>query len=163
MNLRNAFVIAAALGLGSVSSNLNAGNGPGTGSGPMLDLADAVCETVSGIVAEVGYNGSGYLLDTGETELLSLFGLGPSRFWDNMGITQPLVGETIDAYVCWVTFSDGSEKAIAVTVTIDGTEVLLRDAETGQPAWRGVDNANGADTHAEAGGGGQVRAGVGRR
>jgi hypothetical protein len=122
------------------------------GSGPLADIYAGVCETLSGTLMSDGFNGSGYLLDTG-TEVVTLFGIGPARYWEEMGVDLPQVGETLTADLCWVTYSDGSSQAVVTAMELSGELIVLRDPITGLPSWRG---SNGE--HAAAGGGGQVQA-----
>lgn len=113
------------------------GAGPGDGTGPVHDFSTAACSTITGTVASAGTAGSGYVIDDG-IEALSVFGIGPIGYWNALELVPPQVGESVTADVCWLTFSDGSEKAIATAVTLsDGSYIELRDALTGQPAWRG--------------------------
>jgi WD40 repeat protein len=162
MNRIRHIATALSLVLATGAGAALAGNGSGAadGTGPMHDIYSGICDTVSGTLAEVTYNGSGYILDTG-SDTLTLYGMGPVSYWDALGVALPQVGETLDAEVCWVTFSDTTTKAIATAVTLsDGTLVELRDASTGQPLWRGT---SGSGVQAAAGGGGQVQAAVGGR
>jgi hypothetical protein len=126
------------------SGNENSGgNGGGFGNGEcrntrsrirlqILDSGEPV--TITGTVTEALYAGQGLTVDTG-TELVTIFGFGPQLYWDNLGITKPDVGEDVVVDALEVTFSDGTVKVIATTLTIDEDVVLLRD-EDGRPLWR---------------------------
>jgi hypothetical protein len=121
-----------------VQAGQQSGQGAGNGAGPIHDLNNAVCESISGTVQEVGLNGSGYVIDTLNDGALIVFGVAPLNYFASLGLIPPQVGEPISADICWLSFSDGSEKAIATQVTLsDGTPVILRDAASGQPSWRG--------------------------
>ena len=148
---------ALAISLAALAPVLNAGNG----AGPAANILAGPCESISGTVMEVGYNGNGYVVDTG-AEPVNVFGIGPSRYWDDMGMALPQVGEPITVEVCWITFSDRTSKAIATSASIAGTEIVLRDADTGQPAWRRGPGSNGGNqVQAAIGGGNQVQAAAG--
>lgn len=125
----------------ATAMNVQAGNGPGGGSAQQSILLGEP-GSVSGMVVEAGIAGQGYVIDTG-SELVVLYGIGPVSYWDSLGVALPQVGEEIVAEVYWVAFSDGTVKAIAVFVTVGGTDVLLRDEVTGQPLWRGNGGAPG--------------------
>lgn len=133
----------------TVGANVQAGNGPG-GSAAAGGILLGEPGTIDGTVMEVGVAGQGYLIDTG-LELVSLFGIGPVNYWDSLGVALPQVGEEISADVYRVTFSDGTVKAITVSITVGDTLVELRDADTGQPLWRsngGNDGNGGANAGA---------------
>ena len=53
-----------------------------------------------------------------------------------MDVERPVVGDTVSVTGYTVDFN-GELRNIAITVTIDETLVVLRDAETGYPLWRG--------------------------
>ena len=124
------------------------GMGPGDGTGPVTNIFDGIAVEITGTVAAIGLFGKGCQIDTG-TEVVTVYGLGPIKFWNSLGIDRPTVGEevTIEGYE--VTFSDGSSKIIAFSVMVGDESLLLRDAETGTPLWRG--NA-GSDGRGECGG-----------
>jgi len=124
------------------------GMGPSDGTGPVTNIFDGIAVEITGTVAAIGLFGQGCQIDTG-TEVVTVYGLGPIRFWNSLGIDRPTVGEevTIEGYE--VTFSDGSTKIIAFSVIVGDEIVVLRDAETGTPLWRG--NAGG-ECRGECGG-----------
>lgn len=116
------------------------GVGPGDGTGPVTNIFDGIAVEITGTVTAVGLFGEGCQVDIG-TEIVTVYGLGPVRFWNSLGIDRPTVGEevTIEGYE--ITFSDGSSKIIAFSVTLGDDTLVLRDADTGKPLWRG--NAGG--------------------
>jgi hypothetical protein len=138
MNTTQHIASALALSVALVVPAAYAGNGAGAGdgTGPLHDLFAGTCEVISGTLAAAGYNGSGYVIDTGDG-MVTIYGLGPASYWEDLGVALPDVGEDLAANVCWLTFSDGTDKAIATAVTLDGEEVLLRDPLDGRPLWRG--------------------------
>lgn len=117
--------------------------GPGDGTCSAVDIFDGVPVTIVGTVASIEYSGQGMEIDTG-TEIVTVYGLGSIRFWDDMGIARPEVGEYLVIEGYEVTFSDGSTKIIAYSVTIGDETVILRDEETGAPVWRGAGQGRGA-------------------
>jgi hypothetical protein len=155
MNRTAPLAVALTLGLAVVATPPLAA-GPGAGTGPMTDLYAGTCESLSGTLMELGSAGSGALIDTG-ADVVTVYGLGPARYWDELGVAMPTVGEAVGVDLCWITFSDGTAKAIATAVSVADATVVLRDPVTGQPLWRGAGNG----VQAAAGGGGQVRAGAG--
>ena len=119
------------------STSLWAGNGKGMGigDGSMLtvDLTDTI--EIAGVVSDAGVSGSGLTVDEGAGIITTVYGIGSVRFWDNLGVAKPTIGETISIDAVEVIFSDGSTRLIAVSLTVDDTFVTLR-TEDG-PAWRG--------------------------
>ena len=123
-------------------------HGAGNGAGPTVNIFDGVPVTIVGTVASIGYSGQGMEIDTG-TDIVTVYAIGPVRFWNDIGIARPGVGEdvSIDGYE--VTFSDGSTKIIVYSVTIGEDTVMLRDKRTGAPAWRGLGHTSGLMYHHE--------------
>ena len=91
---------------------------------------------ISGTISEVLYYGQGIKIDTGN-EVVTIYGFGPFWYWDQLGVARPVVGDSIAVEGYNVTYSDGSEKIIAMSVTVNEVAVSLRDSETGAPLWRG--------------------------
>ncbi len=129
---------------GLVSSQVMAGNGigAGDGTGPMLNIYDGTPVTVTGVVSSLGLFGRGLEVDTG-TEIVTVYGLGPIRYWDSIGVARPAVGETVTINGYEVTFSDGTTRTIATTITVGDQTINLRDPDTGAPLWRGSAGGNG--------------------
>ena len=118
------------------------GMGPADGTGPVTNIFDGEAVEISGTVASVGLFGQGCQIDTG-TEVVTVYGLGPIRFWNSLEIDRPSVGEAVTIEGYEVTFSDGSTKIIAFSVIVAGENVVLRDGETGTPLWRGTAGGEG--------------------
>jgi hypothetical protein len=114
-----------------------AGNGPKSGTGPTTDILDGVPTDITGTVKEVGISGLPYQIDTG-VEVVDVYGFGPISFWDGLDVDRPIVGEAVAIEAYELTFSDGTSKIIAMSVTIEDEEypVVLRDPDTGVPLWR---------------------------
>ena len=104
--------------------------------------------TIAGTVSSVGIQGAGMSVDTGD-EIITVYGIGPVRFWNSIGITRPQVGEDVVVNGYEVTFSDGTSRVIATEISVGGNTVLLRDPATGFPAWRA---AGGRGMRGTAGG-----------
>jgi hypothetical protein len=90
--------------------------------------------TITGTVYEAPYAGQGLTVDTG-VDLVTVYGIGPQWYWDQLGISRPDVGEEVEISAVQVTFSDGTQKIIALSITIGGDVVVLRD-DNGRPLWR---------------------------
>ena len=113
-----------------------AGNGLMDGTGPQINLYAGEPIYVSGLVTAVPSPGNpGLKIDTG-TETVTIYGLGPSWFWERMGVAYPAVGEEVAVEGYKVTMSDGSERIIATKLTVSGQTINLR-GDDGRPAWRG--------------------------
>lgn len=113
------------------------GLGPGNGTGPVANIFEGEAVTLTDVtIAEIAYYGQGFKVDTG-TEVVTVYGLGPIWYWEQLGTAYPAVGDAITVNAYNVTFSDGSVKLIAASVVIGDAEIALRDSETGAPIWRG--------------------------
>jgi len=110
------------------------GNGNGEGDGPIHDFTSGEPFSFTGEIIEMGVPGNGFVLATA-SDNVTIFGIGPVRYWQSLGLEQPTVGETITVTGYTVNFN-GTLKNIAFTITVGGIEVQLRDPETGKPMWR---------------------------
>ena len=127
------------------------GQGPGDGSGPVCsNIMDGTSIEVSGVVESIGTRGMGIGIDTG-SEIVTVFGIGPIAFWNITGIARPEIGEQIVVNGYEITFSDGSTKIVAFSVIVDGQEIILRDAESGVPLWRGIAGGQGSGGNGSGG------------
>ncbi len=106
----------------------------GLPAGPCLLIANGDPITVSGTVYEVRHGGQGLIVDTGQ-ELVTIFGMGPQWYWNLLGVDKPDVGEALEIQAVQIRFSDGTEKVIAISITMGEDVVPLRD-ENGRPLWR---------------------------
>jgi hypothetical protein len=119
-------------------------NGALDGTGPFLNVTAATTLDLTGTVAGI-VDGAGLVMvvcegndecaedETGEN--IAVFGIGPSWFWESLGIDRPVVGDVIHVTGYEVDYS-GTIRNIAVTIETDETTVVLRDA-AGYPLWRG--------------------------
>lgn len=134
------------------------GQGLGDCAGPQVNICEGEAVTISGTVSQVAYQGQGLSIDTG-AGVVTVYGIGPYRFWDEAGVDRPEVGDAVVVNAYNVTFSDGTVKTIAASVVVGDEEVILRDAETGAPLWRkgpglGADAGNNAMILSRGGNGG---------
>ena len=134
---------ACIIGMGVIGGQAMAGNGYGgsmktnnnTGTSMYVDICESEEIIISGIVSEANlYTGQGIVIDGTET----VSGIGPLRYWDSLDVSRPAVGDNVEINARTVTFSDGSTKNIATSITfIDGDNTVeLRDADC-LPNWRG--------------------------
>ena len=137
---------ACIIGMGVIGGQAMAGNGYGgsmggaktnnnTGTSMYVDICESEEIIISGIVSEANlYTGQGIVIDGTET----VSGIGPLRYWDSLDVSRPAVGDNVEINARTVTFSDGSTKNIATSITfVDGDNTVeLRDAEC-LPNWRG--------------------------
>jgi len=135
-------LITLALVFGLFCATLTwAGNGNGQGlgmrDGSMLNQDLSNTTTITGTVVSTGVAGSGLVIDEGDGIITTVYGMGPSSYWDSLEVAKPTVGEEVEIDALEITFSDGSTRLIAVSLTIDDTFITLR-ADDGRPAWRGL-------------------------
>jgi len=136
--------LSAGLGLagnGKGGGNGGGGNGGGGdcgGTGISL-VCSGVAVEIAGMVSDVSYTGSGLVVDGTE-----VYGIGPYRYWDSLGIDRPEIGDEVTVDGMEVTFTDGSTKIIAMSISFENRNTIeLRqecDAVTGVggwPLWRG--------------------------
>ncbi len=135
-------------GMGNrMNVSTNAGTNPGCpaladGTCAAVNIFDGEAVTVTGTVSEIQNYGQGVQIDTG-TETVTVYGLGPIRYWEQLDADYPAVGDTISVSAYNVTLSDGSARTIAASVSIGEETVALRDADTGLPLWRGQGHGRG--------------------
>lgn len=134
--------LSAGFGL---AGNGNGGGGGGTsggGTGPIHSILEGTPFTITGDVVSIVAGGGVEIVDE-EDMIITIYGIGPVRYWDGLGVDRLLVDDTITVggyNVIYSTDTDGTEvsRNIAVTIITDGgVEVPLRDLETGEPLWRG--------------------------
>lgn len=125
----------------AVAGNALAWRGPGNGRGletgvPACPFLEGTPLPIEGTVFEIAFAGQGLQIDTGY-EVVTVYGIGPFRYWTDLGVDRPEVGETISVDARVVSFTDGTVKAIAVTIYLGDEVVELRNPETGATLWRG--------------------------
>jgi len=140
-----------------------AGNGKGAmdGSGPIASIFEGVPVTISGTISALPLTTDpGLKVDT-DGAIVTVYGV-PNTALQAMGYVPLTVGEDVTIECYEITFSDGSTKLIAVSITTGDQNISLRDAETGKPVWRG--SGNGAGMNANMGNGNGLRGnGMGQR
>ena len=104
------------------------------GGSPLINIMDGTLFTYTGEVISIGYGGRGMVI--GPDEEVIIYGLGPLWFWDCKNVSRPLVGDMIEVAGYTVGYND-VQRNIAVSITIDGETIELRDSATGAPLWRG--------------------------
>ncbi len=119
-------------GLDPAGNGKGGGNGAGDGTGPIHDIFAGTSFTYYGEVIEC--QGDGMVIAT-ETENVTVYGIGPVRYWDDLELIRPVTGDIVTVSGYAVDYN-GVSRNIAVTITVGGVEVPLRDLETGVPLWR---------------------------
>ena len=109
------------------------GGGAGNGTGPIHDIFSGASFTYAGEVIEI-VPGQGILLAT-EDGNVTIYGIGPVRYWESVGIDRPAVGEFLTVTGYAVDYND-EVRNIATTIEVGSDTVNLRDAD-GAPLWRG--------------------------
>ena len=129
--------LAMVLLLMMVSLTAYAGNGKGNHKQEknMVCLTDLTTLLISGKVVDVGYR-DGIVVDTGSNSV-NIYGMGPEWYWEAKNVDRPDIGDSIDALCYMVTFSDGTTRYVAQSMTIGTETIELRDSKTGCPLWRG--------------------------
>lgn len=118
-------IVALALSLTGFGTAL-AGEGPGGGKlkTPFIYTGD---------VESLGGGGAGLVLLV-DGEEVTIYGLGPTSYWESLGVSKPQEGETITVIGY---YHETIDKNIAeIIIFDDGSEIELRDDETGKPLWR---------------------------
>ncbi len=112
------------------------GQGDGAGGGPIHDIFAGTLFDYTGDVG-ICIPGGGLALET-DGVTYYIFGIGPVKFWEDLGYIPPTEGDTIRVQGYTVEIN-GDERNIATIITVsynDGSvEVALRDAD-GRPLWR---------------------------
>ena len=132
-------VLFVGMGLGFAGNGNGAGNakGAGDGTGPIHDILSGTPFTYTGTVVGI-VPGQGMEVAL-ESENVTLYGIGPIWYWEALEVDRPIAGEEITATGYTVDFN-GELRDIVMTITVDGLTIELRDAETGEPLWRGGRN-----------------------
>ncbi|MEW6444333.1 MAG: hypothetical protein AB1640_25595 [bacterium] len=126
-------VIIAGVLLAAGASLAANGYGAGDGSGPLHDVLGGQPFTYAGLVASTGSAGGGLVIAT-DAGNVTVYGIGPRSYWDDLGVERPAVGDWIEVSGFTVDFGD-IERNIAMSVTLSNVLVPLRDPDTGLPLW----------------------------
>lgn len=106
----------------------------GDGSGLLHDILSGTPFAYGGYVVSIGPAGDGMVLAV-EDENITIYGIGPVSYWEDLGVARPLVGEFVDVTGYTVDFN-GVERNIAMSMIVGEEEVVLRNPDTGVPLWR---------------------------
>ena len=92
-------VLFLSVGLGMAGNGKGSGQGVGDGTGPIHSIldGDSFTEVTGYVVTAVA--GGGLELSTTEGNV-TIYGIGPVRYWDSLGVDHPCVGDalTVDGY-----------------------------------------------------------------
>ena len=92
-------------------------------------------ETFTGTVANIG-KGTCIVLELEDETQVKIYGLGPNRYWESLGMEKPEIGDVVTITAYAVPFFDAT-RYVAASVTIGEDTIQLRDPETGCPLWLG--------------------------
>lgn len=95
--------------------------------------------TTTGIVSAVSTPDArnGITVSTPDGDV-AFYGLGPTRYWDGLGIDRPQVSDFVQIEAKAVTVNESVINIIVNLAYEDGSSIQLRDPETGCPLWRGI-------------------------
>jgi hypothetical protein len=117
-------------------------NGALDGTGPYLNVTGATSFTVIGKVVSC-LPGSGLEMVVCDANNVCnefyVFGIGPTWFWESLGIERPVVDDVIQVEGYTVDYSGVSSRNIATSITYEeapSNSIELRD-DQGYPLWRG--------------------------
>ncbi len=97
--------------------------------------------TLVGTVSEISppQTFDGIKITVGEEEI-SVYGLGPVKYWEDLGVERPGVGDNVSLEVKKVYFTPATYKYILMSLTYPDPDpvisIQLRSVETGCPLWR---------------------------
>jgi hypothetical protein len=134
------------IGICFIGGQAIAGNGyrknQTAGTGMYVDICAADEIVIVGTISEADlYSGQGIKIDIGNDEVMTVYGIGPIRYWDGLEVARPAIGDGVTIEAREVIFSDGSIKNIATSITFESGETIeLRD-ENCLPNWRGGNGA----------------------
>jgi len=131
-----ATLIAMLLALGSGWSLAGYGQGAGDGTGPIHDVCQGTPFTYTGTVvtSATQASGDGLVIST-STGNVTIYGLGPMRYWEENNIDRPEVGESVRVTGYTVNFN-GVLRNIATAITVGGRTLTLRSQTDCSPLWR---------------------------
>ncbi len=131
------FFLSAGFGLaGNGQGSGTGGSGTGGGTGPIHDILSGDSFTYEGSVVSMALGG-GIVIETADEEEVTIYGIGPDRYWESLGVDPLDVSDAIEVTGFVVDYNVDVVRNIAMKITVEGVEVQLRDPETGVPLWRG--------------------------
>ncbi|MDL1963633.1 MAG: hypothetical protein LWW98_04700 [Deltaproteobacteria bacterium] len=118
-----------------------AGNERGNGTGICNNIGDPVCDICAGdtfkytgaVVSMV--RGQGIVIATEDEDNITIYGIGPIRYWVSQGVERPVIGDTIKVDGHTVDYN-GVVRNIATSIVVEDVTVELRDSETCAPLWQ---------------------------
>ena len=131
-HLMGSLAILFVLLLGSGWALAGNGFGPGDGTGPIHSILEGTPFLYVGDIVTMGAGG-GLVLAT-DSGNVTVYGIGPKRYWEDQDVERPGVGDTIEV-TGFVVDYNGIERNIAMSIVGDGFDIQLRDPETGLPLW----------------------------
>lgn len=129
--------VDAGPGKGDKGRHFSAG---GTSVNCVLEIYEATSPiSIEGIVTAVAVPGGGIMIETEtsetETSVETVYGIGPEWYWQAEGLERPTIADSVSVEGYALSFLTGT-KIIAMSLTIGGETLELRDPETGCPLWR---------------------------
>lgn len=106
------------------------GVGPGNGTGPIHSFEPF---EYAGVVDEY-LDGQGVAVCEAEGECITVYGIGPQSYWEEVDVARPAVGEVVTVTYIIETFDDEARN-IATEIAVGDEIVYLRD-DDGTPLWR---------------------------
>ena len=91
-------------------------------------------DPITGVVIECEPGISGLQVEEADGDIISIWGMGSTSYWEELGVAFPQVGDTITVGVYEVLCVDGSTKLVADYVLVGNFEIDLRD-DDGLPLW----------------------------
>lgn len=129
--LTSMVIILAVIVFSASISSAAKGKGAGDGTGPIHQIISEFSYT--GAVVDL-VPGEGLVLATTEGNV-TIYGIGPVRYWKQQNIDRPAVGDeiTVKGYVMSL---NGVERNIALSITTSEGTIELRDVDA-KPLWQG--------------------------
>ncbi len=128
-------LVAAVMALAGGAALAGNGYGPGDGSGPLFDCTAGIPFEYTGDVVTAPSTGSGQgMVIATADQNITIYGLGPIRFWSWAGVDRPAVGDTVTVSGYLVSYN-GVERNMAMAIQINGVSLQLRDPSTCLPLW----------------------------
>ena len=133
-------VLLMGAGVGMAGNGYGGGGQGGYGGTGISIVCTGTPVTFSGEVSDISYAGSGMEVTQDDGSVVVVYGIGPYRYWDALGIDRPAVGDTVTVSGMEVDFN-GTLRMVALSITRDGLTAQLREecvgTTGGQPLWRG--------------------------
>ena len=130
-------VISLTVGLSFAGNGRGNGNGMGMGNKtgtPVCDICAGIAFEYTGDVVSI-VRGQGIVLAIEDEANITIYGIGPIRYWISQGVERPVIGDTIVINGYTVDYN-GVVRNIATSVLVGDDTVELRDSETCVPLWR---------------------------